>query len=50
MVDTWTPAKIGWHLRETETFDPRKRPHDEFIYVDVSSVDNRLFNCPTPPM
>jgi len=43
MVDTWPSAKIGRHLQKTETRDPRKKPHDEFIYVDVSSVDNRLF-------
>lgn len=43
MVGTWPSAKIGSHLLKTETRDPSKRPHDEFIYVDISSVDNRLF-------
>jgi type I restriction enzyme S subunit len=39
----WSTVTIGDYLVKTELRDPTKRPRDRFLYVDVSSVDNRAF-------
>jgi type I restriction enzyme S subunit len=37
--DAWEEKMIGEVLQKTETVDPTKSPHKEFIYIDVSSVN-----------
>ena len=39
----WPIVTIGDYLADTELRDPRKQPSDRFLYVDVSSVDNKAF-------
>ena len=39
----WEVRKLGDVLVKTETTDPTKNPSKEFIYVDVSSVNNETF-------
>jgi type I restriction enzyme, S subunit len=36
----WRWAKLEEVCQQAETRDPRERPEDAFIYVDISSVDN----------
>jgi len=36
----WEEKKLGEVLQKTETIDPTKNPNKEFIYIDVSSVNN----------
>jgi type I restriction enzyme, S subunit len=50
MVDTWTTSQIGSHLINAGLRDPRKTPETDFIYVDVSSVDNALFKITNPSL
>lgn len=35
----WEEKKLGEVLVKTETVDPTKKPNEEFIYLDVSSVN-----------
>ncbi len=37
--DGWEEKPLSNVLLKTETIDPRKNPNDEFIYLDVSSVN-----------
>jgi type I restriction enzyme, S subunit len=39
MKQGWEIKKLGEVLVKTETVDPTKKPDDEFIYLDVSSVN-----------
>jgi type I restriction enzyme, S subunit len=39
----WEMKKLGDVLQKTETIDPTKNPEKEFIYIDVSSIDNEKF-------
>ena len=39
MKNGWEVKKLGDVLQKTETIDPTKRPNEEFIYLDVSSVN-----------
>ncbi len=48
MAETWPTAQIGSCLTKTELRDPRDKPKAEFVYVDVSSVDNSLFKIKSP--
>ena len=40
--ESWEVVTLGNYLEETQLKDPTKKPNDEFIYVDVSSVSNEL--------
>lgn len=40
----WEEKKLGEVLQKTETIDPTKNPNKEFIYIDVSSVNNEKFS------
>jgi type I restriction enzyme S subunit len=40
----WEVKKLGDILQKTETIDPTKNPDKEFIYIDVSSVNNETFS------
>jgi len=46
----WARSNVGAHVVETETRDPRRTPDNDFIYVDVSSVDNARFVIESPQM
>lgn len=37
--EDWEEKKLGEVLQNTETVDPTKKPNEEFIYLDVSSVN-----------
>jgi type I restriction enzyme, S subunit len=37
--ESWEEKILGDMLIKTETIDPTKKPNDEFIYLDVSSVN-----------
>ncbi|MEP7195443.1 MAG: restriction endonuclease subunit S [Saprospiraceae bacterium] len=37
--DGWEEKTLGEVLEKTETVDPTKKPNEEFIYLDVSSVN-----------
>jgi type I restriction enzyme S subunit len=39
----WNTITIRDYVVKTELRDPKKRPRDRFIYVDVSSIDNQAF-------
>ena len=39
MKQGWEVRKLGDVLIKTETIDPTKKPDEEFIYLDVSSVN-----------
>jgi type I restriction enzyme S subunit len=39
MKQGWEIKKLGDVLVKTETIDPTKKPNEEFIYLDVSSVN-----------
>ncbi|HRJ31376.1 MAG TPA: restriction endonuclease subunit S [Cyclobacteriaceae bacterium] len=41
--ESWEVKSIGDCLEKTKLKDPTKHPNEEFIYVDVSSVNNELF-------
>lgn len=43
MKDNWEVKKLGELLQRTETVNPTLNPEQEFIYVDVSSVSNKIF-------
>jgi len=44
----WQTSKIGQCVAKTQNWDPRTHPDSPFIYIDVSSVDNRLFRITNP--
>lgn len=35
----WDEKKLGEVLKKTENVDPTKKPNNEFIYIDISSVN-----------
>lgn len=37
--ESWEEKTLGEVLKKTESIDPTKRPNEEFIYLDVSSVN-----------
>lgn len=39
----WVNAKLRHVIQQTETINPSLRPEDEFTYIDVSSVNNKLY-------
>src|SRR3990172_11631527 len=39
----WEEKKLGEVLQKTETINPTQNPDKEFIYIDVSSVNNKRF-------
>jgi type I restriction enzyme S subunit len=43
MKEGWETRMLGDVLHKTETIDPTKTPENQFIYVDVSSVNNTTF-------
>jgi type I restriction enzyme S subunit len=44
MNKNWEMKKLGDVLQETETINPTQNPDKEFIYIDVSSVNNENFS------
>lgn len=40
---SWTESSIGEVIVHAKQRDPRKKPHEMFLYVDVSSVSNESF-------
>jgi len=40
----WEEKKLGDVLQKTKTVDPAKKPNQEFIYIDVSSVNKETKN------
>lgn len=44
MNKNWEVKKLGDVLQETETINPTQNPNKEFIYIDVSSVNNVNFS------
>lgn len=40
----WEEKRLGDVLQKTETIDPTKKPKEEFIYLDVSSVNKETKN------
>ncbi len=47
LPETWTESSIGKAVVKTKQQDPRKKPDDVFLYVDVSSVSNESFKIPS---
>ena len=43
LSDGWEEKKLGEVLQKTETINPTQNPEKEFIYIDVSSVNNKHF-------
>jgi len=43
----WEKKTLGEVLQKTESIDPTRTPEKEFIYIDVSSVDNKTFTIET---
>jgi type I restriction enzyme S subunit len=41
MKNGWETCNIGDVLERTETVDPTRNPDKEFLYIDVSSVNNK---------
>ena len=39
--DGWEEKKLGDVLQKTETINPTQSPEKEFVYIDVSSVNNK---------
>lgn len=37
--EDWEEKMLGEIVQKTKTIDPNKKPNDEFIYIDVSSVN-----------
>jgi len=44
----WEEKTLGKVLQKTETIDPTKNPNDEFIYLDVSSVNKETKEIENP--
>ncbi len=40
----WEVKKLGEILHKTETINPMQNPNKEFVYIDVSSVNNETFS------
>lgn len=43
LPETWTESSIGKVVVKAKQRDPRKKPDEEFQYVDVSAVSNTCF-------
>ena len=43
MKQGWERKKLGEIILKSETIDPTKQPDKEFVYIDVSSVNNKGF-------
>lgn len=41
--ESWEVVELGKVCEKTKLIDPTRYPNEEFIYVDVSSVNNELF-------
>jgi type I restriction enzyme S subunit len=41
--ESWEVVELGKVWEKTKLIDPTRYPNEEFIYVDVSSVNNELF-------
>lgn len=48
MKQGWEVKTLGELIQKTETVDPTRKPKSEFIYVDVSSVNNEAFFVEKP--
>lgn len=46
--ESWEVMEIGKKTEKTRLNDPTKNPDADFIYVDVSSVDNELMRVTNP--
>lgn len=44
----WLKTKLGEIVEPIETDDPTKRPTEQFRYVDIGSIDNRLLRIVDP--
>jgi type I restriction enzyme S subunit len=44
MKKDWEEKQLGEVLQKTETINPTQNPDKEFIYIDVSSVNNQNFS------
>lgn len=44
----WEVKTLGEVLEKTETIDPTKNPEKAFVYIDVSSVNNKSFSIENP--
>lgn len=44
----WEEKTLGEVLQKTETIDPTKKPDEEFIYLDVSSVNKETKEIESP--
>jgi len=43
-VEGWKVEKLGDVLQKTETVNPTLKPNHDFLYVDVSSVNNQTYS------
>jgi type I restriction enzyme, S subunit len=43
-AEGWKVAKLGDVIQQTETINPLQTPNKEFIYIDVSSVNNKTLS------
>ncbi|HQU37510.1 MAG TPA: restriction endonuclease subunit S, partial [Anaerolineales bacterium] len=43
-LEGWKVEKLGDVLQKTETVNPTQKPNEEFLYVDVSSVNNQNYS------
>ncbi len=42
--ESWKVVSIGEMLKKAKQYDPRKKaPRNDFLYIDVSSISNRIF-------
>jgi type I restriction enzyme S subunit len=48
MKEGWEIKKLGEVLQKTETINPLLKPEEEFIYIDISSVDNQKYIIESP--
>lgn len=48
LPECWEWAKIGQVTEPIEKVDPSRRPDDEFIYLDISSIDNAISRIVEP--
>src|SRR3989344_707975 len=44
----WERVKLGEVCEETENYDPTKKPHKPFTYIDVSSVSSKSLAIENP--
>ncbi len=43
-LESWKVEKLGDVIQKTETINPLQTPNKEFIYIDVSSVNNKTLS------